>query len=253
MTTRCSTLRAAWRPSPRETHISVRQSQIEIKAPSWRVLRTMTGAERSAASVLIERGFDVYLPQAPQFTSGKDHAVEAPLFPGYLFARGPFNQTRCEAISSLPGVIGWIRFDGAIPTIPAETVADLMRRVDSLTRSGGIWRKYAPGERVSVSLGTLDGTAEVLESAASPGDKVDVLLRFMGQQVRASVPWSSMSPARSPASNLPHPAKIDNQHRRRRTRGRGRRINYVEDSRRRVTDAGYRPPATSHQTGPPST
>ena len=227
MTTRCSTLSAAWRPSPRGTHISVRQSQIKIEAPSWRVLHTLTRAERSAASSLIERGFDVYLPQAPQFTSGTDHAVEDPLFPGYLFVRSPFNQTRREAISSLPGVIGWVRFDGAIPTVAAETVADLMRRVDSLNQSGGVWREYAPGERVSVRLGTLDGTAEVLESAASPSDRVNVLLRFMGRQVRASVPWSSISPARSPESSHPYPGETASQRRRRRTRGRGRRINYV--------------------------
>ena len=239
MTTRSSTLSAAWRPSPREIHISVQQSQIEIKAPSWRVLRTLTGAERSAASALIERGFAVYLPQAPQFTSGTDDAVEAPLFPGYLFVRGPFNQTRREAISSLPGVIGWVRFDGAIPTIPAETVADLKRRVDSLNRSGGIWREYDPGDRVSVRLGTLDGTAEVLKSAASPSDRVDVLLRFMGQQVRASIPWSSISPAKSPESRHSHPANTGNQHRRRRTRGRGRRINYVPAAGRRIPIANH--------------
>ena len=206
----------------------------------------MTGAENSAASALLERDFDVYLPQAPQFTSGTDHAVEAPLFPGYVFVRGPFNRSRREAVSSLPGVIGWVRFDGAVPTVEAEAVADLKRRVESLNRSGGIWHEYAPGERVSVRLGTLDGTAEVLELPASPSDRVNVLLQFMGQQVRASVPWSSISPATRSESWHPHPVKTGNQHRRRRTRGRGRRINYVEDSRRRVTDAGYRPPATSH-------
>ena len=178
--------------------------------------------------------------------SGKDRAVEAPLFPGYLFVRCPLNRSPREVVSSLSGVIGWVRFDGAIPTVPAETIANLKRRVDSLNRSGGVWREYAPGERVSVRLGTLDGTAEVVESPASPIDRVNVLLRFMGQQVRASVPWSSISPATRSESRRTHPVETGNQHRRRRTRGRGRRINYVEDSRRRVTDAGYRPPATSH-------
>ena len=171
----------------------------------------------------------MYLPQAPQFTSGTDHAVEAPLFPGYIFVRGPFNQSKREAISSLPGVIGWVQFEGAIPTVPAETVANLKRRVDSLNRSGGIWREYTPGERVSVRLGTLDGTAEVLESPTSPSDRVNVLLRFMGQQVRASVPWSSLQPvvSRSEERGARSERFEGTAKRRRRTRGRGRRIDYA--------------------------
>ena len=171
----------------------------------------------------------MYLPQVCQFTTGTDRAVEAPIFPGYLFVRGPFNQTRREAISSLPRVIGWVRFDGAIPTVPPKTVEDLKRRVDSLNRSGGVWRGYVPGEQVSVRLGTLDGSAEVLEAPASPSDRVNVLLRFMDQQVRASVPWNSLQPvvSRSEERGASSETFGSTPKRRRRTRGRGRRVDYV--------------------------
>ena len=186
----------------------------------------MTGSERSAAAALIEHDYDVYLPLARQFTGRRSDAIEAPLFPGYLFVRGSSSRSRLAAITSLPGVLCWVQFDGRVPTLSAEDIEELAGRVESINRNGGVWRQYVPGDRVSVRLGTMDGSAEVQESPISPHEPVNVLLDFMGQQVRASVPWSSIRLAKD-ADDWTGDSSVSHETlRRRRTRGRGRRIKY---------------------------
>ena len=81
-----------------------------------------------------------------------------------------------------------------------------------------MWEKFESGQVVQVSHGKIEGLATVLESPSSPESRVNVLLDFMGRQVRAEVPWLSLTAA--PENN--HDVA---QGRRRRTRGRGRWIN----------------------------
>ena len=96
---------------------------------------------------------------------------------------------------------------------------ELQERVESIRHSGGLWQRFKVGQVVQVSQEKFEGLATILEEPKSPEDRVRVLLEFMGRQVRAIVPWTSLNPALKTATAVPL------RRRDRRTRGKGRWIN----------------------------
>ncbi len=187
------------------------------RGQQWRVLRVRPRCERKAAAALNDNGINTLLPliRVPKAGTQRHHA---PLFPGYLFVGVTPDSGASVPITSIPGTIGWVSFDGQIPTVSQSDIADVLDRLGDLNRNGGVWREYSVGDIVRVETGHIDSLGEVIESPRSPDARIKVLLRLMGQQVRASVPTHCLSPASS-EERLPR--------RRRRTRGRGRWIQYA--------------------------
>ncbi len=186
-------------------------------ALSWYVVRTKPQSEYIAADALRMEGYEHFFPriQASQRRSGKKEIL---LFPGYMFVRCDIDGGQWPAIGLLPGVLGWVRFDGVASLIADDVVDELARRVESINDNGGLWIKYKPGQKVRVVSGQFESLAQVAEEPTSSDSKVRVLLEFMGQLVSAEVPWSDLHIA-------PEDSRGDANHGgRRRTRGRGRWI-----------------------------
>ncbi len=182
---------------------------------SWYVLRTRPRSEGVAAAALEREGMELFLPRVrrPDADAG---GASAPLFPGYIFLRQDMEGKRLPPLDRFPGVLGWVEFDGVVPTVPDEVIADLARRVEAINHGGGLWARFQAGQRVRVVSEHMDVLARVLEEPRSPQARVRVLLEFMGRLVSAQVPWASLQPVQSDAG-LPAQA-----HKARRTRGRGR-------------------------------
>ena len=186
-------------------------------ARSWCVVKTKPQSEYIAADALRVEGFEHFFPriQAAQRRVGKK---EIPLFPGYMLVRCDVDGGQWPTIGLLPGVLGWVRFDGVASPIADDVVDELARRVESINDNGGLWIRFKPGQRVRVVSGEFEILAQITEEPTSSDSKVRVLLEFMGQLVSAQVPWSDLRVASEGA-------RADStQGRRRRTRGRGRWI-----------------------------
>ena len=184
---------------------------------NWYAVRTKAQSEYLAAQVLGGQGFEVFLPLvgSPKPRAGRE---DTPLFPGYLFLRYDVEHQDWPSLTVLPGILGWVRFNGVVPAVPDEIVELIAERVQAINCTGGLWTRFRRGQRVQVVSGKMEGLAEVVEEPRSPEDRVKVLLEFMGRQVPARVPWLSLRPIERTAL-APHSGA--NQ---RRTRGRGRRI-----------------------------
>ena len=183
----------------------------------WYVIRTKPNTDKLADTTLRREGLETFSPQVETPIEGNQRK-RIPLFPGYLFLNcDVYEQDRPE-VSRMPGVLGWVRFGSEVPWVSDEVISELKRRVNAFDLQGGMWEKFESGQVVQVSLGKIEGLATVLGSPSSPESRVNVLLDFMGRQVRAEVPWLSLTAA---------PENNDDvaQGRRRRTRGRGRWIN----------------------------
>lgn len=180
----------------------------------WYVIRTKPQSDYLAAESLQNEGFELFFPRCktPKPKAGRS---DIPLFPGYLFLRFDFTNQDWSRLKSLPGILGWVRFNGEVPWVPDEIVADTASRVEAINESGGLWTRFKRGQRVQVVTGKLEGLAEVLEEPKSPESHVRVLLEFMGQMVSAQVPWHSLQPGK-PDDGV--------RRRHRRTRGKGRWI-----------------------------
>ncbi|MBM3942646.1 MAG: hypothetical protein FJ316_06940 [SAR202 cluster bacterium] len=179
----------------------------------WYVLHIQPRADQSAARQLEQDGFEVFFPKTFNVTAAQGTAA-APLFPGYLFLRCDRHAAGRIHFSAAHRVAGWVNFNGVAPAVPDQVIQQLKERVECLNQSGGLWRRFQPGQKVSLLAGKLEALAEVVEAAASPQQRVKVLLHFLGRMVQAQVPWQALHPVEQ--------AGLVPQRLPRRTRGRGR-------------------------------
>ena len=177
-------------------------------------------SEYVAASALERCGYAAFFPRVktPAPRAGHD---DTPLFPGYLFIKYDDTAASLPHIGRIAGLIGWVQFDGVVPSVPDEVVAELELRIMEMNEQGGYWNRFRPGETVRVVTGQVDSLAQVLEEARSPQSRVKVLMGFMGGLVYARVPWQDLQAVAAPDGNGPDgPSRPS-----RRTRGKGRWIN----------------------------
>ena len=118
----------------------------------WYVIRTKPQSERLAASALERDGLELFFPVV---RTPLPHAAPTmvPLFPGYLFVHYDMEEGDAQMARRLPGIVGWIRFNGVAPPVPDDVVANLADRVESINCGGGLWTEFRPGEKVRVVTG----------------------------------------------------------------------------------------------------
>ena len=180
----------------------------------WYLIRTKPRSEYRAAAALSREGSETFFPRVrrPRPQGGYS---EGPLFPGYLFIRYDWSRGQGASVGQLPGIFGWVRFDGVLIPVPDEVISTLACRLEAIDEEGGLWTRFQPGDRVRVSSGNLEGLARVLEEPKSPHSRVRILLEFMGGLVPTKVPVHTLQP-------LGQSAPANNYCRPRRTRGGGR-------------------------------
>ena len=163
----------------------------------WYAVRTKPQSEYIAAAALRREGIELFFPCIRTPWPRRGHG-DAPVIPGYLFLRCDVERDR-RSVNRLPGIWGWVRFEGVVPPIPDEVITDLAGRLDSINQGGGVWLGVRRGEKVRVIQGAIDRLAEVIEDPESPHGRVRVIMDFMGRLVHVEVPWQDIRPAREVA------------------------------------------------------
>lgn len=179
------------------------------------VVQVKTGRELLAAAMLeLHLGLAVYLPQVMQRWHGR--SCLTPLFPGYLFVTSePVHFVR-SAVSVQPGVVRVVMMDATPCMMDDKVLTALQARVEALNAAGGLpTHRFKPGETVKVSSGPLAGMEAIFLGSTTPGERVEILLQFLGRMQRVRMEVSALEAVNTPPRAL-HPP--------RRTRGHGRQI-----------------------------
>jgi transcriptional antiterminator RfaH len=179
----------------------------------WYTLYTKPNAEYQVEAALQQRGIETYLPEteSPRPRKGRP---SKPFFPCYLFMKVDMQRVGLSQVQWTPGLRRIVAFDER-PAALADDVIDLIRG----RLQGGGWsaQRFQPGDKVRITEGPLKGLLAIFDRPSTPGERVEVLLTFLGQVSRASV--AAVDLERAPAeAQVPQPRPP------RRTRGRGRRI-----------------------------
>jgi transcriptional antiterminator RfaH len=183
----------------------------------WYTLHTKPNAERQVATTLQQRQIESYLPV---MMFGRTHNLrkEEPLFPCYLFARVNLETTAASQWHWIPGLRRILAFSGEPVALPEAVINLIRHQIDELNASGGLVRQlFEPGESVRITDGPMRGMVAIFDGPATPAQRVQVLLDFLGHasRVRIDVNYLEKMPAGINAANSKRP---------RRTRGRGRFI-----------------------------
>jgi transcriptional antiterminator RfaH len=190
---------------------------------SWYTLYTKPNAERKVAVTLDERGIETFVPEFRDSQKSSNGKL-TPFFPCYLFMFADLSELTASEWQWTPGLRNIVTFDGT-PTPVSEQVIDLIRQTlaDLNAGAGKPLQKFSPGDVVRIKNGPFADILALFEGQTTAAQRVTVLLNFLGRFNRVRLDINDLEKA--PAGAEIEPA----QERGRRTRGRGRRINYLSN------------------------
>lgn len=127
----------------------------------WFALHTRHQHEKTAADVLSNKGFEVFLPLYEAVHRWKDRKkqVSLPLYPCYVFLRGGLD--RKLQIVTTPGVHGIVSV-GDRPGVIADAEIDSIRQVLASSLKVEPHPFLKCGDRVRVRYGPLEGIEGIL-------------------------------------------------------------------------------------------
>lgn len=146
----------------------------------WGLVRTKQGQERSALLNVQNQGAEAWLPRV-RYAPGRLQ----PLFPNYLFVRVP---PQWHFLKSTIGVASVLTHGGKPALVPRRVMRDLMR---DQGREGFVdlcedAKPLQSGDGVQVTR-TAFVKQKGVYIAPAPGERVRVLLKFMGVDVEVEL------------------------------------------------------------------
>ena len=180
----------AWGPED-----SVHNLTESLTMEAWYAIQAKARQEHLAVEHLRRQHYDVYLPliRLPRRRRGTWHQVTEPLFPGYLFVRLNPQRHNTAPIRSTRGVIGLVRFGGALRPVPDGLVEHLLAaRADP---DGAISQQhlFQAGDRVEIVSGPLAGLQAIF-LAPTGQQRARLLLNLLGRETRVVIPEDQLMP-----------------------------------------------------------
>jgi len=152
-------------------------------ALAWFCLRARPKQEHLAAAHLrSQEGVEVFVPRIRfrRVTRRGPVWVTEALFPNYLFAR--FNwKLSFRLVHYSPNLTGVVHFGANWPTIPDEVMDELRSKVGE-EDIRVIPPEMGPGDPVKIAGGSFHGLQGVVQRVMPSGQRVAVLLEFLGRQ-----------------------------------------------------------------------
>lgn len=152
----------------------------------WYAVRTAPRQERSAAAILAERDFTVFLPMATEWSGTPRAKNHEPLMPGYLFVlceQEDFGDI--HGLEGIQGFVRYLRYDGAFWPFPFPQSEILRVQIEEragvydYTRDKRIRYRPRKGEVVKIGSGPYFGyLAKVL--ATPRGQRCKLLIEAFG-------------------------------------------------------------------------
>lgn len=172
---------------------------------AWYCLRGEGRREHLAAANLCRFvAVDSFAPRIRLKKICRDGSVMArteALFPGYLFCRFSYPH-QVRHVLSAQGVLGIVSFGSLPPSIDDETIAHLRLHTDA-TPAETLSPVFSEGDWVRVATGLFRGAEGRVERMDQAHHRVCVLLYLLGQEVKTSLPATSLLQKSELASVIP--------------------------------------------------
>jgi transcription antitermination factor NusG len=159
----------------------------------WYALWTRSRHEKVVRDRLGELGIEVFLPMVPRWNRWKDRTkqIDAPLFPGYCFAR--FDVKEAKPVLGCAGVVAIVGTPG-VPSAIAENEIDAVRRLLDTGLSCDPCPFIKEGMPVVVKHGPLKGVSGRLV-CKGPHAWLMISIEIIGRAVSVRIHAADVSPA----------------------------------------------------------
>lgn len=161
----------------------------------WYVVHCRVGSERRAEANLLRQEYDVWLPlyRKTRRHARKVESVLRPLFPRYIFVRIDLESQQWRPILSTFGVHNIVsNADG-----PLALDDDIIVGLQARAEGDGVFEvaesAIKPGDQVRIQAGPMADLAGVFQAELDT-DRVMILLKLMGREVRVTVEGGDVEP-----------------------------------------------------------
>jgi transcription termination/antitermination protein NusG len=170
---------------------------LAVDAAQWFVLWTHSHSERLVHDQLAGRGFDSFLPTVKIWSrrKGARSAIEAPMFPGYVFLHHAIDKRAYVEIAKTRGLVRVLgeRWDRLAP-VPDDEIGAI-RRVVASDLPAFPHPYPRQGERVQLTGGPLAGVEGVLVGANRQKGLLVVSIELLQRAVAIEVDCTQVRPA----------------------------------------------------------
>ena len=161
----------------------------------WYVVHCRVGSEKRAETNLLRQEYEVWLPM---YRKTRRHArrvesVLRPLFPRYLFVRVDLDSQPWRPILSTFGVHTIVSGADGPVAISDDIVAGLVARAGDDGVFDIMQSAMEPGDQVRIQGGPMADLEGVFQ-AELDSDRVLILLKLRGREVRVSVEGGDVEP-----------------------------------------------------------
>ncbi|MBZ5724976.1 MAG: hypothetical protein LAP87_08270 [Acidobacteriia bacterium] len=160
----------------------------EPSSNQWFAVQVISRKERLAATVLVSKGYEVFLPMGRR-NALPSKAASSPLFPGYLFCRHGVDVV--GPLLTTPGVLRIVGIGNRPAPVDNTQIQDIRRIHDS-----GTVAERCPfseiGQRVVIVQGPLAGIEGVLVSY-NDSDWLVVSILLLQRSIRVRLHGNSVS------------------------------------------------------------
>jgi transcriptional antiterminator RfaH len=161
--------------------------------PAWYCARTKPKHEHiAAANVGKKLGLEVFHPRlrVERVTRRGVMRVVEPLFPCYIFVRCIL-ENRLDEIRHMTGISSLVHFGHKIPAVPDAAIEELKQCFES-EEPMSVGHGVIPGAEVTIAEGVFMGFSGMVVRALSAGQRVQILLDFLGRITLAEVDRKSL-------------------------------------------------------------
>jgi transcriptional antiterminator RfaH len=160
---------------------------------AWYCARTKPKHEHIAAANVCSRlGLEVFHPRLRLERATKRGVVRVvePLFPCYIFIRCIL-ENFSDDIRHVTGISSLVHFGNKIPTVPESAIVELKQCFEAeepMVVEDGV----VPGSEVQIADGVFMGFSGMVVRTLSAGQRVQILLDFLGRVTLAEVDRRSL-------------------------------------------------------------
>lgn len=163
---------------------------------AWYAIHAKARQEHLALEHLGRQHFSAYLPliRLHRRRRGAWVQVTEPLFPGYLFVRLDPERDNTAPIRSTRGVVGLVRFGGALRPVPEGLVEHLLATQADPDGAISQERLFQAGDRVEIVSGPLAGLQAIF-LAPTGQERAQLLLNLLGRETRVVLSKDHLVPS----------------------------------------------------------
>jgi transcriptional antiterminator RfaH len=161
--------------------------------PAWYCARTKPKHEHIAAANVSQRlGLEVFHPRLRLERATRRGVVRVvePLFPCYIFVRCNL-ENFFDDIKHVTGISSLVHFGRKIPAVPDDAIDELRQCFES-EEPMAVEDGVVPGAEVQIAEGIFMGFSGMVVRTLSAGQRVQILLDFLGRVTLAEVDRRSL-------------------------------------------------------------